>query len=355
MNYINTCDKIFRQLLFLLPPETAHNVTILLLKKIPSRTLEELPNSLNINFFGQKISNPVGLAAGFDKNAEVMRSMRSFGFGFLEVGTVTKYPQYGNKKPRIIRLIKERGLINKLGFNNKGIEYLLTQINNFKLNNCVFGVNIGKNNTSGNIIDDYVDLVKKLYGKSSYIAINISSPNTPHLRNLHNKEALSELLQAITITCNAIKSDNVITRIMLKISPDIDDQTKENIAELVLTYKIDGLIVSNTTISRDHLYDYKHTIGGVSGTPLFKLSTELLQDMYTLTKGKIFIIGCGGISNGSEAYMKIKSGASAVQLYTAFIYQGPQVINTINLELAALLRRDGFVNITDAVGCNCKF
>lgn len=344
---------ILRNLLFLLPPEIAHSLAITMLKKMPCRKPIELPESLNVNFFGNKLRSPVGLAAGFDKNAEVIRPMLSFGFGFIEAGTVTKHPQYGNKKPRIFRLIEDEGIINRLGFNNKGIDYFLKQINETKLDDCVFGINIGKNSTSKDQISDYIDLIKMVYGKSSYIVLNISSPNTPNLRNLHNKQELSKLLKSITLTRKSIDNSGSIP-IILKISPDINQQTKENIAELVLEYKIDGLTVSNTTVSRDNLHSHHNEIGGLSGRPLFKLSTELLSDMYKLTKGKTLLIGCGGISSGADAYKKIKAGASLVQLYTALIYQGPQVVNKINLELAELVRRDGLSNISEAVGCDCK-
>ncbi|BAO99680.1 dihydroorotate dehydrogenase [Wolbachia endosymbiont of Cimex lectularius] len=344
---------ILRNLLFLLPPEIAHSLAITMLKKMPCRKPIELPESLNVNFFGNKLRSPVGLAAGFDKNAEVIRSMLSLGFGFIEAGTVTKHPQYGNKKPRIFRLIEDEGIINRLGFNNKGIDYFLKQVDETKLDDCVFGINIGKNSTSKDQVSDYVNLIKMVYGKSSYIVLNISSPNTPNLRNLHNKQELSEVLKSITLTRKSIDNSGSIP-IILKISPDINQQTKENIAELALEYKIDGLIVSNTTVSRDNLHSHHNEIGGLSGRPLFKLSTELLSDMYKLTKDKTLLIGCGGISSGADAYKKIKAGASLVQLYTALIYQGPQVVNKINLELAELIRRDGLSNISEAVGCDCK-
>uniref|UniRef100_A0A1A9VJN4 Dihydroorotate dehydrogenase (quinone), mitochondrial n=1 Tax=Glossina austeni TaxID=7395 RepID=A0A1A9VJN4_GLOAU len=335
---------ILRNLLFLLPPEVAHSLAIMALKKMPYKNPIELPESLSVNFFGNKLRSPVGLAAGFDKNAEVIRPMLSFGFGFIEAGTVTRNPQYGNKKPRIFRLVDDQAIINRLGFNNKGIDYFLKQIDETKLDDCIFGINIGKNSASKDQISDYVDLIKMVYGKSNYIVLNISSPNTPNLRNLHNKQELSELLKATHKVIDNSKS----TPIILKISPDIDQQTKENIAELALEYEIDGLTVSNTTISR---HSHHNEIGGLSGKPLFKLSTELLGDMYKFTKGKILLIGCGGISNGADAYEKIKAGASLVQLYTALIYHGPQVVNKINLELAELIRRDGFSNISEVVGC----
>ena len=341
---------MLRNLLFLLPPEIAHSLAIITLKRMPYGRPIELPESLSVNFFGNKLKSPVGLAAGFDKNAEVIRPMFSFGFGFVEVGTVTKKPQYGNKKPRIFRLVEDQGVINRLGFNNKGIDYLLKQIDKAKLANCIFGINIGKNSTSKDQISDYVDLIKIIYRKSNYITLNISSPNTPNLRNLHNKQELSDFLQAITLTRRSIDNSESVP-IMLKISPDVDQQTQENIAELTLKYKLNGLIVSNTTVSRDNLHSHQSEVGGLSGKPLFKLSTKLLGDMYKFTKGKILLIGCGGISSGADAYEKVKAGASLVQLYTALIYNGPQVVNKINLELAELVRKDGFKNIGEAIGC----
>nr|WP_175939213.1 quinone-dependent dihydroorotate dehydrogenase [Wolbachia endosymbiont of Litomosoides brasiliensis] len=345
---------ILRNLLFLLPPEVVHSLAIMALKRMPCRKPIELPGSLSVNCFSNKFKSPVGLAAGFDKNAEVIRPMLSFGFGFIEAGTVTKYPQYGNAKPRIFRLVKDQGVINKLGFNNKGVGYFLKQISETKLDDCILGINIGKNSASKDQVNDYVDLIKMVYGKSSYIVLNISSPNTPNLRNLHSRQELSELLKSITLTRKLIDSSESVP-IMLKISPDINQQTKEDIAELALEYKIDGLTISNTTVSRDNLHSHHDESGGLSGRPLFKLSTELLNDMYKLTRGKILLIGCGGISSGADAYKKIKAGASLVQLYTALIYHGPRVVNKINLELAELVRRDGLSNVGEAVGCDCNF
>ncbi len=345
---------ILRNLLFLLPPEIAHSLAIMMLKRISYRKPIELPESLSVNCFNNKFRSPVGLAAGFDKNAEVIRSMLSFGFGFIEAGTVTKHPQYGNAKPRIFRLIEDQGVINRLGFNNKGIDYFLKQISETKLDDCILGINIGKNSASKDQVSDYIDLIKMVYGKSSYIVLNISSPNTPNLRNLHNRQELSELLKSITLTRKSIDNSESVP-IMLKISPDIDQQTKEDIAWLALEYKIDGLTISNTTVSRDNLHSHHNESGGLSGRPLFKLSTELLSDIYKLTQGKILLIGCGGISSGADAYKKIKAGASLVQLYTALIYHGPRAVNKINLELAELVRKDGLSNIGEAVGCDCRF
>ncbi|WP_333023598.1 quinone-dependent dihydroorotate dehydrogenase [Wolbachia endosymbiont of Pentidionis agamae] len=339
---------------FLLPPEISHSLAITILKFLPYQKPKELPESLGVSFFNHKLKTPVGLAAGFDKNAEIIKYMFSLGFGFVEAGTVTKNPQHGNKKPRVFRLIQDKGVINRLGFNNKGIDYFIAQLNKSNLQNHVFGINIGKSFSSDNQINDYVDLIKKIYGKSSYITLNISSPNTPNLCNLHKRKELMELLKAVTQTRKSIDNNESIP-IILKISPDIDEHTKESIAELVIEYKINGLIVSNTTVNcRDKLHSHQDEKGGLSGKPLFQLSTKVLSDMYKLTKGKILLIGCGGISSGKDAYEKIKSGASLVQLYTALIYEGFHIVNKINLDLVKLIEKDGFKNIGEAIGCLYK-
>lgn len=339
---------MLHNLLFLLPPEVAHSLTIMALKMLPYSKPIELPESLSVNFLGKKLRSPIGLAAGFDKNAEVIKPILSFGFGFVEIGTVTPNPQHGNKKPRIFRLTKDRAIINRLGFNSKGIDYFLKQISKTKLDDCIFGINIGKSSTSEDQISDYLSLIKMVHGKSNYIVLNISSPNTPNLRNLHDKQKLSQLLQAVL---DLTGSASINTPIILKVSPDIDQNTKENIAELTMEHNISGLIVSNTTVHRDHLHSHQRELGGLSGKPLFKLSTQLLRDMYKLTEGKVLLIGCGGVSSGADAYEKIKAGASLVQLYTSLIYHGPQIVKKINLELAELVRKDGFSSISEAVAC----
>ncbi len=336
--------------LFIIPPEIAHALTIIALKTNVFDETVELPKILSIKFFNNTLRTPLGLAAGFDKNAEIIKPMLSLGFGFAEVGTITKKPQYGNKKPRVFRFVEDKAIINNLGFNNKGVNYLMKQIDTKEINSCVFGINIGRNSDAKDQISDYVDLIKTIYGFSNYITLNISSPNTPNLRNLHNKEQLSSLLHAVVNTRKSLDYAQSIP-IMLKISPDIDQKTKEDIAELILQYKIDGLIISNTTIGcRNDLQNLTRE-GGLSGRPLFKLSTQVLSDMYKLTEGKVLLIGSGGISSGMDAYEKIKAGASLVQLYTAIVYYGFKIINKINLELAELLEKDGFYSVSQAVGC----
>ncbi|WP_339045882.1 quinone-dependent dihydroorotate dehydrogenase [Candidatus Mesenet endosymbiont of Agriotes lineatus] len=351
-NLLLKIKKIFKNPMFIIPPEVAHTLTIFTLRTNVLDENVELPKILNTKFFNNTVRTPLGLAAGFDKNAEVIKPMLSFGFGFgfTEVGTVTKKPQCGNIRPRIFRLTEDEAVINSLGFNNKGVNYLIKQIDTKEVNSCIFGINIGRNSNTKDQISDYVDLIKIIYGFSDYITLNISSPNTPNLRDLHDKEQLSNLLKAVTSTRKSLDYAQSIP-IMLKISPDINQETKENIAGLVLQYKIDGLIIGNTTVGcRDNLLGFNKK-GGLSGKPLFKLSTQVLSDMYKLTKGKVLLIGCGGVSSGMDAYEKIKSGASLVQLYTAIVYHGFKIVNKINLELAELLERDGLSNISQAIGC----
>ncbi|QXK92157.1 quinone-dependent dihydroorotate dehydrogenase [Neoehrlichia mikurensis] len=343
--------KIINPLLYI-SPEIAHKLVILALKNglFPHIT-PQWHSCLNTHFLSKKLRTPIGIAAGFDKNAEVIKPILLMGFGFTEVGTVTKYPQQGNKIPRIFRLKKEKAIINNLGFNNKGVKYLITQINKSNLNNYTFGVNIGINKDTPDPIKDFTDVIKEIYGLSSYITINISSPNTPGLRDFHNKEILTALLISITKTRKAIDYAESIP-FFLKISPDISDVIKENITTLALKYKISGLIISNTTTQFNNLYGYSK--GGLSGQLLFDLSTRVLSEIYQLSNGQLILIGCGGISNGLQAYEKIKAGASLLQLYTAMVYNGINVVNKINKELADILTSEGFTMIDQAIGINHK-
>ncbi|AHC39010.1 quinone-dependent dihydroorotate dehydrogenase [Ehrlichia muris] len=346
-------QQILTNPLFCIPPETAHKLVIFALRNnfIPVKKIE-IPRSLNIQVFNKLLRTPIGVAAGFDKNAEVIQPLLSAGFGFVEVGTVTKYPQRGNKKPRIHRLISEKAIINSLGFNNKGVDFLINKVNNIKLNHCIFGINIGFNKKSSDPIQDYFDLVKKVYGLSNYITINISSPNTPGLHEFQKKELLSELLTAISeIRKLADYAESV--PIMLKISPDISDNKKQDIVDLAIKYKISGLIISNTSSQHDKLLNTDIKIhGGLSGKPLFDLSTQVLSEIYKVSQEKLLLIGCGGVSTGYHAYEKIKAGASLIQLYTAIVYNGLNIANKISLELADLLAADGFPTVRHAIGHN---
>lgn len=329
-------------------PEIAHKVALFALKySLVSNKLSNYQNHLRVKTLGLAFDHPVGLSAGFDKNAECARQLLSCGFSYVEVGTITVKPQRGNDKPRIFRLLKDRAIINRLGFNGNGLECF--QRNFEKPTTGLVGVNIGKNKDTLVAVSDYIQLIRSVHDLADYITINISSPNTKGLRDLHQKDLLEELL----IEIRMLRTSKFVPMI-LKISPDIDDHTKEDIAALALKYKISGLILTNTTLGCREKLKSKHKAeqGGMSGKPLFELSTQILKDMYRLTNGKTTLIASGGIFNGYDAYEKIKAGASLVQIYTALIYKGFGVIDEINLKLIELLKNDGFNNIQEAVGLN---
>ncbi len=280
--------------------------------------------------------------------------MLSYGFGFVEVGTVTPKKQQGNEKPRVFRLLEDEAIINHLGFNNKGSEKILSNLKSFYQNkdiNKIVGINIGKNKSTQNDIDDYLYCVEKLGLYSDYITINISSPNTPGLRDLQLRGRIETLVKKIQKKQSEIKQ-LVKKPIFIKISPDLDDEQLRDIALMSLANNVKGLIISNSTIKRPNtlISTYKNEVGGLSGKPIFLNSTILLKKMYSLTNGQIILIGVGGISSGHECYEKIKAGASLVQLYTALVYEGPQIINKILKELDELITIDGYKNISDVIG-----
>jgi dihydroorotate dehydrogenase len=327
-----------------------HNLAILALKyglvQLPLR--QDFP-MLQTELFGLKFDNPVGLAAGFDKNAAAMSSLLSRGFGFIEVGTCTPLPQKGNDKPRLFRLTEDEAIINRFGFNSKGAKHFAKNLRK-RPKYGIIGANIGKNKTSTDSVADYITMLEKVYEFSDYITINISSPNTPGLRDLQGKEALDNLLSAIMKKRNALGGKK--KSILLKVSPDTSINERADIAEIVLKHSVDGLIVSNTTTGQRDILSSLHAneTGGLSGKPLFKPSNEALREFYRLTMRKVPIIGVGGIFSGDDAYTKIKSGASLVQVYSALIYEGLGLLPRINERLCELLRKDGLKRISDAVG-----
>jgi dihydroorotate dehydrogenase len=354
MNY-----SFFKKIIFKLKPETAHNLAIWALKNnLVSRPKIIQCSALKNKVLGIDFENPIGMAAGFDKNAAIFANLFNFGFGFVESGTVTPKAQSGNEKPRIFRLEEDEAIINRLGFNNLGIEKFLKNISSKSLpKNQIFGINIGKNKDTQNAIEDYAFLLAKTYGKSDYITINISSPNTKNLRDLQKSDELDVFLKAIFDKKSELQSlHNKNIPILLKIAPDLSDEEQEAIAKIALKNKIDGLIISNTTISRPKTLQskFQNEIGGLSGKPVFDLSNQVLKNIYTLTKGQIPIIAVGGISSAQDAYEKIKLGASLVQIYSAFIYQGFELVEKIKKELDEMLKKDGFENINDAIGISNK-
>ncbi|NOZ41748.1 MAG: quinone-dependent dihydroorotate dehydrogenase [Alphaproteobacteria bacterium] len=347
-----------RSILFALPPERAHHLALLGLKcGLVLSAYHRDDAVLATKLWGMDFPNPVGLAAGFDKNAEIPCAMLAQGFGFVETGTVTPKPQAGNPRPRLFRLVEDQAIINRMGFNNLGLE---TYARNLKrragLGKCgIVGANIGANKDSTDRIADYVTCLKRLLGLASYFTINISSPNTPGLRGLQDREVLDELLgRLVAVRAQAAGTLDFLPPLLVKIAPDLEADKRADIAAIVLKHGIDGVIVGNSTTGlRDHLVsEFSNRDGGLSGKPLFELSTELLADMYRLTGGKIPLIGVGGISSGADAYRKIRAGASLVQLYSALIFHGPGLVRTIKSDLTAALKNDGFSCLQDAVGCD---
>ena len=345
--------SIFKPYIFSLDPEIAHDLAIKSLK------FNVLPKSifyvqgeeqLETNLLNERIPNPIGLAAGFDKSAEVYNSLFKLGYGFVEVGTITPKRQLGNTKPRVFRLEKDQALINRLGFNNHGSEIVSKRISD-NLPSGFLGINIGPNKDTKNKDEDYFICLSRLSSFAGYITINISSPNTEGLRNFHEKKALEKLLLGV----NKIKKDkNIVKPLVVKISPDIKDNEISSIIELILKHKIEGIIVSNTTDShREKLSDIqKNERGGLSGQPLKDLSTKLIKKFYRETKGKIQIIGVGGVDTGHAAFEKICAGADAVQLYTGMVYKGPGVVKEMKKELITILKKEKLKNISEAVGIN---
>ena len=345
--------SILRPYIFSLDPEVAHDLAIRSLKiNILPKSFFDVDNEeiLGTKLFNHNIPNPIGLAAGFDKSAEVYNSLFRFGYGFIEVGTVTPKKQLGNPKPRIFRLEKDKALINRLGFNNHGSEIISKRLSE-NIPEGFLGINIGPNKNTKNKADDYYICLSKLAPYSSYITINISSPNTEGLRDFHDQNEMEKLL----IGLYKIKKEKKINQpIVLKLSPDISDSKISPIIELIKKYKIDGIIISNTTDqNREKLIDFKKSeLGGLSGQPLKNISTKLIKKFYKETKGKIQIIGVGGIDSGESAFEKITAGANAVQLYTGMIYKGPSVVKNIKTELISILNKHNLKNIKDAVGIN---
>lgn len=347
--------RIARPLLFSLPPEQAHRLTIRCLASgvLPVPAAHDPPN-LAVEIFGRTLPNPIGLAAGFDKDAEVPDAMLRFGFAFVEVGTVTPRPQAGNDKPRIFRLPEDEAVINRLGFNNKGHGEALARLARRRgtksQSNGLVGVNLGANRDATDRIEDYVIGLATLGPYADYIAVNISSPNTPGLRGLQEREPLERLAGALAETR---RTASLKAPILIKIAPDLDDDALAAIIEIVESAGLDGLIISNTTVSRPELTGrYAREGGGLSGRPLFRPSTELLAKAARLAGGRLVLIGAGGVSSGADAYAKIRAGATLVQLYTALTYHGPTLVARIKHDLAALLARDGFKSLAEARGAD---
>ena len=342
--------KIFAKM----DPEAAHRFAINLLRfgLFPSSKLLSKDPILEQNVFGINFSNPIGLAAGFDKNAEAFEPILALGCGFVEVGSFTPRPQFGNPKPRAFRLLEDEAAISRHGFNNDGLAKGLERLAFRKKKLGLVGINLGINKDSKTPIVDYVDSIIRASAYGDYITVNISSPNTEGLRELQNANNLDCLLKEIYKVKSSILNDKKVPPILLKVAPDITNKMIEDIINLALKYKIDGLIVGNTTISRPSSLQghSKNEPGGLSGKPLFELSTKILAQFYILSEGRIILIGSGGVDGVETAYAKVKAGASLIQIYTGLMYHGPELFRIIFDGLGNSLREDGFANIKDAIG-----
>jgi dihydroorotate dehydrogenase len=338
--------RLVRPLAFALDAERAHRLTIRALRLMPARRPPDFPPSLRTTVAGVDFPTPVGLAAGFDKDGEVPERMLSLGFGFVEIGTVTPQPQLGNPKPRLFRLSQDRGVINRMGFNNEGQPAAYQRLLEASRMHGVIGVNVGANKDSADRIADYAEGVRAMSGVADYLTINISSPNTPGLRQLQDEGALRELLSAIR-EARPKKGPPIF----LKVAPDLGKSEPDQIVRIAIEHGVDALIVANTTISRPPLRSrYAGEAGGLSGAPLKPLALKALRDFRSASGGEIPLIGVGGIENADDAWERIRAGASLVQLYSAMVYEGPGIARRIARGLAERLRREGLANIAEAVG-----
>lgn len=351
-------EKLIRPALFNFSPETAHEFGIEALKiglgsklaqKLAVKRFASDTEFGGLDRFGLKFKNPLGIAAGFDKNGIVVNQLAALGFGFVEVGTVTYDPQKGNEKPRLFRLPEDRALINRLGFNNEGTPRVVERLRKLKPN-CILGVNIGKNKDVPNeaAIENYLKSFDLAHEVADYIAVNVSSPNTPNLRELQKAENLEELLGELQ------KRNNELTHkpLLVKIAPDLSVGEIEAIVDIALRLNLSGIIATNTTVSRQNLKTNIDQTGGLSGAPVREKSNEVIREIYKYSKGKLPIIGVGGVFTGADAFEKIACGASLVQAYTGFIYQGIAFARNVNAELAQTLKDKGFKNLNDAIGSN---
>lgn len=343
--------------------ENAHRLTITALAKAPTallRTFYPLRNQpqMKQHLMNRTFYNPVGLAAGFDKNGEALSGLMALGFGFVEAGTVTLKPQEGNPRPRIFRSPAHKAVINRMGFPNQGAAAFKTNLEKFLAAkprpNGVLGINIGMNKDQTNPAKDYTALIRLLGPMADYLTINISSPNTPGLRNLQDKEPLAELLDAVMAERRLSCGSSNPPPLLVKLAPDLTEEQLTDIAAVLLEKQVDGVILTNTTLARPEFLpkDFAAEKGGLSGAPLKDKSTETIRTMYRLTGGQLPIIGAGGICNGADAYAKIRAGASLIQVYSGLVYEGPSLVRQINDDLGRYLIRDGFPNIEHAVGAD---
>ncbi|HNN55149.1 MAG TPA: quinone-dependent dihydroorotate dehydrogenase [Novosphingobium sp.] len=338
--------NLIRPALFALDAETAHSLSLAALKTMPALGRARGDGPLVSEVAGLRFPNPLGMAAGYDKDAEVPDALLGLGFGFVEVGSITPLPQGGNPRPRLFRLAEDRAVINRMGFNNHGAEAAVTRLARQLGRGGIVGINIGANKDSADRIADYATMARLMSPLASYLAVNVSSPNTPGLRALQDETALGELLDAVLAARGAAGPP-----VFLKVAPDLEPADIDAIARIALDRKLGALIVSNTTVSRPALRSHHaHEGGGLSGAPLRELAQQRLRDFRKATGGALPLIGVGGIASAEHAWERIRAGASLVQLYSAMVYEGPGLAARIVRGLERLMRRDGFATIAEAVG-----
>lgn len=358
MSDIGLFDRLALAALYRLEPEAAHNAALWALEHglAGSRSVPD-DSILATNVWGLSFPNPVGLAAGFDKDARVADAMLRLGFGFVEAGTVTPLPQPGNPHPRLFRLEEDAGVINRLGFNSGGVEAFAERLRARRVRHAagIVGANVGKNKDTVDGAADYAIGIEKVTPYADYLVCNISSPNTPGLRALQARAPIEDLLRRVVAArARAMPNASKLPPLVVKIAPDLNDEEMRDVAEISMALNIDGIMIGNTTIARgpELKSRYRNEAGGLSGEPLFALSTRRIADMYRLTEGRMTLIGTGGIGSGAQAYAKIRAGASLVQVYSALVFGGPGLAARIARELAGLLRSGGFSSVADAVGAD---
>ncbi|HEX3884338.1 MAG TPA: quinone-dependent dihydroorotate dehydrogenase [Stellaceae bacterium] len=345
--------RVIRPLLWTLSAERAHGLTLRALETgLVGSAPGPDPDSLSQTLWGLDFPNPIGLAAGFDKDARVPDAMLRLGFGFTEIGTVTPRPQPGNPRPRVFRLPADDALINRLGFNSGGLDGAIARLGG-RPRHGIVGVNVGKNRDSTDAVADYVEGVRRTAALADYLVMNISSPNTPGLRDLQARAALDTLIEAVL---TARRETGATPPLLVKIAPDLGPAEAADIAEVATARGIDGIVVGNTTIARPPALKSRDAgeAGGLSGKPLFARSTELLAEMYRLTGGAVPLVGVGGVASAADAYAKIGAGASLVQLYTGLVFGGPALLGEIKSGLSRMIERDGFASVAEAVGSGAR-
>lgn len=340
--------SLARPFVFALDAEKAHRLTIAAMRFVPARNDQAIDPRLGVSIAGIHFPSPVGLAPGFDKNAEVASQMLNFGFGYAEIGTVTPMPQAGNPKPRLFRLVEDKAVINRMGFNNDGADAVVARLKAWQGRPGIIGVNIGANKDSADRIADYATMARIMAPLADYLTINISSPNTPGLRALQDEAALTGLLDAVIDARGALA-----VPLFLKLAPDLEPADIDAISRIAIDKALDALIISNTTITRPSLASgHAREAGGLSGAPLADLALQRLKDFRAASSGAIPLVAVGGIDSAQSAYERIRAGASLIQIYSALVYQGPGLAREINRGLLRLLERDGLASLSDAIGAD---